>query len=204
MSQNILDVSFPIVGAADIPSEHGSPLHGALSKLYPEQFHGTGACGVHPISGRQIGGRRMRLTKDSCLRLRVSDSDIQQLIGLTSKTLEIAGSQVFLGAPTIFPLTPSPALKCRLLTIKLKKLSDKEEFIASLKRKLAAINVSDGIYIEVGNQHTVHIHRREILGYRVQLKGLSNEDSVVIQASDIWSRRALGCGIFVPCSKETR
>ena len=192
------DVSFRAFGSGTIPSEHGSPLHGALSKRFPDLFHGTGACGIHPIGGRQAGNRKLQLGDTSKLTIRTSPEHLAKLVGLTSAQLRIAGSRVRLGPPTVYPLVPAVALQCRLLTIKLDDPLNESQFCKSVRRKLDSIDVRESVKITLLAKHTVHIHNREIIGYRVRLDGLNESESIAVQSANVWSRRSLGCGIFIP------
>ena len=88
-----VDLSFHISGVEPLWSDHGYSLYGAISRVLP-QIHEPNEIAVLPISGQQIGGRRMQLIKSSRLTLRVSSTDIASWLGLAGKTLEIGGAKV--------------------------------------------------------------------------------------------------------------
>jgi len=88
-----VDLSFHISGVEPLWSDHGYSLYGAISRVLP-QIHEPNEIAVLPISGQQIGGRQMQLTRSSRLTLRVSSTDIASWLGLAGKTLEIGGAKV--------------------------------------------------------------------------------------------------------------
>ena len=101
-----VDLSFHISGRQPLWSDHGYSLYGAISRVLP-QVHQPNDIGILPISGQQIGGRQMQLTKTSRLTLRVPSTDIASWLGLAGKSLEIGGAKVQIGVPEIRGLIPA-------------------------------------------------------------------------------------------------
>jgi hypothetical protein len=70
-----VDLCFPVLGG-QIPADHGYLLYSAVSRMLPDAHQAVGqpfqadgpqadGYGIHPIGGRQLGGRTLQLTKNS-------------------------------------------------------------------------------------------------------------------------------------------
>ncbi len=189
-----VDLSFHISGVQPLWSDHGYSLYGAISRVLP-QIHEPNEIAVLPISGQQIGGRQMQLTRSSRLTLRVASSDIASWLGLAGKTLEIGGARVQIGVPEIHAIIPATALRSRLVTTK--NCQDQTRFEAELHRQMKALGLNDQVIVTIIKRRTVRIHDKEVVGYEVVLEGLSAEESISIQTAGLGGRRHMGCGIFV-------
>ena len=189
-----VDLSFHISGPQPLWSDHGFSLYGAISRVLP-QVHQPNDIGILPISGQQIGGRQMQLTKTSRLTLRVPSTDIASWLGLAGKSLEIGGTKVQIGVPEIRGLIPATALRSRLVTTR--NGQDQSRFEAELNRQMKELGVSDEVIVTIVKRRTVRVHEKEIVGYEVVLEGLSADESIAIQSAGLGGRRHMGCGIFV-------
>ena len=147
-----VDLSFHISGVQPLWSDHGYCLYGAISRVLP-QIHQPNEIAVLPISGQQIGGRQMQLTRSSRLTLRVASTDIASWLGLAGKTLEIGGSKVQIGVPEIRSLIAATALRSRLVTTK--NCQDQTRFEAELNRQMKALGLSDQVIVTIFNRHAL-------------------------------------------------
>ena len=189
-----VDLSFHISGTQPLWSDHGYSLYGAIARVLP-QVHEPNEIGILPISGQQIGGRQMQLTKSSRLTLRVASTDIAAWLGLAGKTLEVCGVKVQVGVPEVRGLISATALRSRLVTTK--NCQDQARFEAELNRQIKALGISDEVIVTIVKRRTVRIHNKEVVGYEVILEGLSAEESIALQTTGLGGRRHMGCGIFV-------
>ena len=68
-----LDLSFPVLGG-QIPADHGYSVSSAVSRMLLDTYRVVGqpfqadcpradGYGIHPICGRQLGGRALQLTE---------------------------------------------------------------------------------------------------------------------------------------------
>lgn len=202
-----VDLAFSLVCLPILPADHGYLLYSAISRLLPET-HQEDGFGIHPIRGRQIGGRTLQLTEHSRLTIRVDAEQIARFLPLAGKSLHILDRSIRVGVPQIFSLTPATALRSRLVTI---KNGDKpEDFLRELLRKLDAFGVSPEATITIPQRNerllrrTVKIRGKEIYGYEVVLGKLSAMESLAIQENCPadpafrFARTHMGCGIFTP------
>jgi CRISPR-associated protein Cas6 len=47
-------------------------------------------------------------------------------------------------------------------------------------------------------RRTLEIAGRTVVGYAVEVSGLTAEESIILQENGIGGRRRFGCGIFIP------
>ncbi len=221
-----VDLAFPISGGTSLPVDHGHPLLGAVAAVVPA-VHDQGGThrpgdppriGIHPIRGRQIGGRTVRLMGWSALTIRCPAGRIGECLPLAGRTLEVAGTTFSLAPPRVEPLAPAPALRSRLVTIKPTGGGPPSPaaFLAAARRQLAELDVSaevdatipdrarerDGDRTTEPVRRTLRIRGREIVGYELRLTGLTAAESVQVQTWGLGGRRALGCGVFTAFNAE--
>ena len=221
-----VDLAFPIAGGTSLPVDHAHALLGAVAGVVPA-VHAQGGTyrpgdpprvGIHPIRGRQIGGRTVRLTGWSALTIRCPAGRIGEFLPLAGRTLEVAGTTFALAPPRVEPLTSAPALRSRLVTIKPTGGGPPtpEAFLAAARRQLAALGVSGEVGVTIPDRprerngdcttefvrRTVRIRGREIVGYELRLADLTAADSVQVQTWGLGGRRALGCGVFTAWAAE--
>jgi Cas6 Crispr len=205
----IVDLSFPLAGTS-VPLDHGYPLYAAITSHLPG-LHRSPWLGIHPIGGRAASGVIL-LGRSSALRLRMPAEHISDVLGLAGVRLDVAGSSVGLGAPVVRALTPRPALDARLVLLKLTRPPMRanpelgrdvldndgfaERYRTELQRQLEALEVSAAL--QLCGRRSITIHGRRLFGYSVRLTGLSEEDSLLVQARGLGGRRGLGCGVFRP------
>lgn len=197
-----LDLAFPLIATNPIAADHGYHLYAGISNLLPV-LHEHNGIGVHPIRGTQVGNRLLQLTDKSALVLRIPDSRIGEFLPLAGKQLRIGSQHVRVGVPRVYPLSSAPALRSRLVTIK--NGIDPERFLKELRRKLDAFGVAPEAQPSLGKRRTICIKEKEVVGYEVTIEALTAEESLAIQENRTqgspemgWSRRHMGCAVFVP------
>lgn len=202
---SVVDVSFPLRGKV-VPRDHGYLLYAAICRLIP-QAHEAKWLAVHPLPGL-IADELLVLPPRAFLTLRVPATAIHQLLPLAGNVLRIGESEIALGAPNIYSLRPSSQLISRQVVIRLTEVPRKpdgtldkaamaQSFVQEIQRQLAAKSIRSEVSIGAPKQVSVDGHR--VLGFTVRLNGLSDADSLRIQASGLGGKRAMGCGVFGPC-----
>ena len=195
-----IDLSFRLTGTWPLPVDHGYALYGGVSRLLPE-VHRENGIALHPIRGRQIGNRQLSLTDHSRLTLRVPDDCIADFLPLAGKALRIGDGQLRIGIPEVRSLIASPAVRSRLVIIKVAHTTaatlTAETFTAAVRRQLDTLGISPNVIITLGKRRTLRIKQREIVGYEVIVEGLSAPESLTLQQSGLGGRHHMGCGVFV-------
>ena len=214
-----------------IPADHGYLLYAALSKRLPSlhpperqvldlQHHKSTdvplwlSSGIHPIRGKLIGDRRLAVTPQSRLTLRIPSGRIQEVLSLIGTKLDLAGSTISVGTPEILQLVARTRLYSRLVVIK--GATEPSHFLQTASRQLEAL----GIHAQVGIPYkqgaarvegdapdqdqpavlrrTISIAGKVIVGFALLAEGLTAEESITLQEQGLGGRRRFGCGVFIP------
>ena len=204
----IVDVTFPILCPHAIPADHGYLLYSAVSRALPD-VHQADGYGIHPIGGRQLGGRTLHLTERSRLAIRTDAEQIARFLPLAGKPLQIIDRMLRIGVPQVHSLVPAVALRSRLVTIKLSEAASlqgdaaTEAFHVAVGRKLAELGISAETQFSLGKRRTLRIKDKDIFGYDVLVECLSSEKSLALQEHGLGGRRHMGCGLFSPVVKDS-
>lgn len=212
---SVVDISFPI-NALDrtvpaIPADHGYAMYSALSRAIP-WVHQREGIGVHPVRGTATRNRMLTLGGESELTLRLETQDIEQVLPLSGKTIELDHVLLHLGIPTVRSLVPAATLSSRLVVIK--GALEPGSFQRSAEAQLGQLDVRGRISIPVraapaavgggrpefaGSplRRTLQIRDKVIAGYALVIAELTAEESVRVQEAGIGGRRKFGCGVFV-------
>lgn len=212
-----IDVSFRIIGD-QVPLDHGYQLYSSLSRLLPT-LHNADWLAIHPINGFALGGNTLRLTPNSRLQLRLPPEWLPEVLPLAGKRLTLAaGTQqhsLRLGVPEVYALKPAAQLHSRCVVIKVSEAEkshrqpDREMFLAALRKQLLAHGIGGEVWIDDRkdakgrelSRRVLRIKDRVIVGYAVQVSGLSEEDSIKLQESE-FGRQRMGCSIFIPLERK--
>jgi CRISPR-associated protein Cas6 len=216
-----VDVAFPVSGTT-IPADHGYTLYSAICRLipslHPPDADDVGAAtvrelwsevGIHFISARPCGNRMLELEPRSKLRVRIDEDQIAALLPLSGRALPLDGATVRLGIPRIEMLRPAVRLRSRVVVIK--GFLEPEPFLGAVARQLVLMNVTarPGIPFrkekpepESGKsplvRRTLAIRGKTVVGFAVEVDGLTAEESIRLQESGVGGRRRFGCGLFDP------
>jgi CRISPR-associated protein Cas6 len=208
-----VDLSFPLLGQP-IPADHGYLVYSAVSRLLPaahppvrQAFQPddpqADGYGIHPIRGRQLGGRTLQLAEHSRLVIRTDAEHIARFLPLAGKQLRLLDRALRIGVPQVRSLVPAPALRSRLVTIKLPDVAAQAAdaaagtFRAAALRKLGDLGVSTEAVLTLGKRRTLRIKDKEVVGYEVVVEALTAEESIRLQEAGLGGRRHMGCGVFV-------
>jgi CRISPR-associated protein Cas6 len=210
MSAQSIDLAFALVSTCPVPADHGYHLYASISRALPA-MHEPNGIGIHPIRGRIIGERQMQLCDWSRLTIRVAAERIAEVLPLAGKQLNLAGRPLRVGVPQVLALTPAPALRSRLVTIKVSSADDQptgppdhDAFLAAARRQLDALGIAPEAQFCIPTRdsrplrRTLRIKDKEVVGYELLVKPLTAEESLALQSHGLGGRRHMGCGIFVP------
>jgi CRISPR-associated protein Cas6 len=209
---DIVELHFSIIGQS-LPVRHGYQLYAALSQALPAIHAADAALSIGPISGDYLGKGLLRLNQRSRLRVRTPAKDIGTLLPLAGQAFELGGHKIRLGVPNVRALLPSPALGARLVMMKIHGIASPtpEGFLNAVRRRMDEHSIKGELHLpfrRFGPQ-TGHPYRRvlrvkeyTLVGYALQVTGLSSEDSIRLQANCPFGKRRMGCGFFVPLKQE--
>ncbi len=202
-----VDLAFSVVSPQALPADHGYLLYSAVSRMLPEAHQANGF-GIHPLRGRQLGGRTLQLTEHSRFVIRVDAEQIARFLPLAGKPLRVLDRTLQIGVPQVRSLVPAAALRSRLVTIKLPDAVSQQSEAAAEKfrdaalRQLVQLGISMEAILSLGKRRTLRIKDKEVVGYEMVIEGLTAQESIAVQEHGLGGRRHMGCGVFVPYRKE--
>lgn len=202
-SDPVVDLAFSLLGtgSAHLPRDHGHALYGALCRELPA-LHGAEWLGVHPIGGLPLDRDTLRLDRGSQLRLRLPAARIADVLRLAGKRLEVAGSAIRIGAPTVYALAPANELDARLVLVKLTRSGAPyadvfaDRYRIELARQLSALGIDRPL--ELCGLRRITVGGRRLAGYAVRVRDLEPAESLRLQEAGLGGKRRMGCGIFRP------
>ncbi len=185
------DLLYPVRGGA-VPLDHGYALFSALCARVPS-LHGRGDLGVFTLRGERAEGGVLHLGRGT-LRVRCSPEAVPLLLSLSAAPLNVAGHSVALGRPVLRALEPASLLRAKWVTFK--HALDAATFLRGVARSLRDLSCEARPVL--GRRRVVRIAGRQVVGYALELHGLSREDSLRVQARGLGGRRHMGGGLFLP------
>lgn len=201
MSQ-VVDVAFPVQGSYPIPVDHAYLLLSALSRIAPV-IHADRAIGIHSIRGVPIGTNRLCLHPGpSVLTIRTPAARLPDILPIAGKRLYLGDVPLRLGVPHLYALRPANSLVSRMTSIK--GFMEPEPFSLALERQLANLKFRTSPEIFIGRRRVLRIKDKVIVGFMVHLRALAGADSLVVQSQGLGGRRHLGCGLFVPLTRDVQ
>lgn len=219
-----VDVCFKLSGSR-IPADHGYALYSAICRRVPEihppteDTKGAGGdgrlwseVGIQQINAAPVGNRQLQLQPNSRLRIRIERERIDAVLPLIGEELALGDACVRVGAVEVFALVPAVRVRSRIVVIK--GFLEPAAFLDAANRQLRAIGIqaSAGVPWRHGMEsqaidgagksplvrRTLEIAGKTVVGYAVEVSGLTAEESIILQEDGIGGRRRFGCGIFIP------
>lgn len=209
---DIIELQFSIIGQT-LPVRHGYPVYAALSRVVPALHTAEAALSIGPISGDYLGKGLLRLNQRSRLRVRLPAKDIVTVLPLAGQGFEVGGHRIRLGVPHIRALLPSPALGARLVMMKIHGVASPTPdcFLNAVRRRMEEHGIKGelrlplsrfGLHAGLPYRRVLRVKEYTLVGYALQVTGLSSGDSIRLQADSPFGKRRMGCGFFVPLKQE--
>jgi CRISPR-associated protein Cas6 len=199
-----INLDFPVQGDT-LPIDHHYLLYSSLSHAVGALHSANSLLRFAAIGGERAEKGLIRPHPRSRLRLRLPADQIGTVLPLAGRTLQIGDHSIHLGIPTVAPLRAAPLLAAKVVTYK--HALDPIRFLDVTRRRLDEMGVSGepGIpLIQTGpragepRRQVLTIKGKRIIGYALQVAGLTAEESVRLQELGLGGRRRMGCGFFVP------
>ncbi|GGJ07673.1 hypothetical protein GCM10010885_15970 [Alicyclobacillus cellulosilyticus] len=191
----LLRYQFPVYGSV-VPVDHGEALYAAVSRISPA-LHELETFALSPILGGEALGDRLYLQAGSRFYAYVPEVYVPNLVVLSGKTLKIGIHTVRVGPVSIHLIQPAPVVQSRMVTFK--NATNEAQMERKVREALEEMGVAAEITIL--RRRVISIHGRKVIGFGVRLSGLSETDSLLVQAHPIGGRRRFGCGQFFPVRK---
>lgn len=199
-----VDMCFGVVGQI-LPADHGYGLYSAIVHICP-QLHQQTWLGIQTVMGIPDKQGKIYLTDKSRLRMRLPGDQVPLVYSLAGKQLTIGTHPIRLGIPQIFMLQSAARLRSRIVTIK--GFQDPEPFLAAVKRQLEQLEISGTIAIPLNaeaelDRKAIKIKQYSVVGFGLEVSGLSDEDSIKLQTCGLGGKRRMGAGIFTPVGERS-
>ena len=199
VNQIYVELSFSITGQS-LPADHGYGLYSAIAHLAP-QIHEREGVSILTITGIPDRQGKIFLTERSNLRIRLPYECMPMVYHLAGKQLSIGSHSIRLGIPQIFMLRPADRLRARIVTIK--NHLEPESFLAAAQLQLEALGIIGDAIVPLDiegkpDRKTIKIKTYSVVGFGLEVSGLSEGDSMKLQILGLGGKHRMGCGVFVP------
>jgi len=194
-----VELSFQAIGQS-LPADHGYGLYSAIAHLAP-QVHEQDGLSILTIAGIPDRQGKIFLTERSHLRIRLPYDCLPMVYLLAGKQLSIGSHSIRLGIPQIFMLRPVERLRSRIVTIK--NHQEAESFLAAAKLQLSALGIDGEAIVPLDaddkpDRKTIKIKTYTVVGFGLEVSGLSEADSINLQILGLGGKHRMGCGVFIP------
>ena len=181
----------------EIPLDHGYAVFSALSREFP-WIHDNLSLGVHPIAGHKVSPGRIRSCSESRLVLRGREADLTRFDRLDGMAIGLERDEIRLEHESTVGLAPASSLRSSIV------LHGKHKELGPFRESLARVvgELWPSGRLAVGQRRVIRIKGRMIVGYAVVVTGLSDRDSILLQADGLGGRHRMGCGVMVPAKEE--
>ncbi len=192
------EVTFDLTGKT-LAIDHAYELYSALCRWQP-LLHELAGIAIQTITGTYTSCSELSVNPASRLRIRLPIAQVSLLGRLFGKSLIVGDHKIRLGVPEIYALRPAHELYARMVTIR--NFQEPESFLLAAQRQLQQLNIEGKLSITRRDngelrRKTLRIKQYTIVGFGVEVTGLSDENSLKLQSYGIGGRRKLGAGIFL-------
>lgn len=204
-----VDLLFPVIGRR-LPTDHVYCLFSAVSGLLPRLHAGEVPFGLAPVTGDYTGRGQLLLDPArSRLRVRLAAEHIPAVLPLAGKRVRVLGNSLCFGAPNVQPLLPATNLFSRSVTIK--NAVNEDGFAIRARQKLDELGVKGEVEVarwekgpHAGSalRSVIRVKDDAVICFGLAVRGLSDDESLRLQAAGIGGRRHMGAGLFRPARKE--
>ena len=226
-----IDLLFPVVGS-NFPCDHAFGLYTALSRIVPEFHHKACNLRIASIRGAYVGRGLLQVdSRISRLRLRLASDNIRLVLRLAGKAITLGTHRIRLGVSGGSPLMSQPNLIARMVVIKASSprtdpADNRSRDQTATKRYLDPLSFREAVcgeltrrgiqgQVELPAHETgpragepqrriLRIHGKAIVGFSVNVRGLSVVESIRLQEEGLGGRGKMGCGFFVPLREGAR
>lgn len=185
-----VDLAFALTGEP-LPHDHSLALWDALVQAAPALAQDD-SLAVLPVRAASAGEGRLVLQRHSRLLLRLAATQVDALLALCGRQIEIAGARVSLGDAKTRALAHHATLYAHRVAA---EQDDEAAFVRQATRDLEGLGVRAEFI--VGRRTLTHGPQGPLAGFSLMLADLVPRQSLALQASGLGAHRRLGFGIFV-------
>jgi CRISPR-associated protein Cas6 len=200
-----VNVRFDVFGK-EIDIDHVYALYSAFCHQEP-LLHQIEEIAMTAITGSPTPQGLLKLTPDSHFIFRVLASQVPLIYPLSEQPVKLGKYQIEFVIPKIELLQPASRLRSRMVIIR--GYEEPEAFLQAAKRQLNQLQIEGELRILQRsdgklNRKTIKVRQQTLIGFGVEINGLSPEDSLILQQKGIGGKPKMGCGIFLPLRSKSR
>lgn len=194
----IVDVVYPLTGDC-VHVGYQYPLFAAL--CYAQSLKNRPEVMVGPIEGvMPMGHGLLRLLPDAHVRLRAPQEALDFVEAYAHRDIRIGGHIVQTGRPSVRMLRPGRLLHAEMVVFSCGKSGEsRARFTVQRFREALFGHVAlDSDQVVIGEPRSFRIRRYVNRGCPVELRGLTDEQSIALQSRGLGGRRHFGAGVLLP------
>jgi len=203
--EDVIDINFTFQ-CKTLPLNHAWPLSKAILKELP-WMNDEPTAGIHQIHVAESNNGWMRpddSEKDALLHpsrrtkltLRVPNSQIDNAIALSGKTLDINSHSLIVGKSKIKELSNAGVIFSRYIASHTDE--DENSFLTRMYQEIKALTDISVKKMLCGKSHDIHTPNGDIATRHLMIADLDSAPSIKIQQYGLGESRKLGCGLFLP------
>ena len=196
--EEMLRLTFPLIGDGFMPTDYGEALYAALSRIN-RQFHQFDDLRLSPIRVPMAAGDQLMLKGlSNSFLIQCRAERIRLLLELAGKSIVLLGKTLRIGIPQIEALQPAGTLIARYVSVKGKDTEAKltEYLVSEIQRRFGA-KCEEDYELHILRRRVVTIHNKRIFGFGVALTDIKSEYlSLQIQAHPPGGRGRYGGSFF--------
>lgn len=194
-----IELAFPVMGQS-LPIDHGYQLYSAL-KYRLMQLKDWDDISIKTISGKcdRYIRNEINLTDRSELIIRLPAEKVPFVYSFSGKSFTIGKHKIRLGIPEMNFIKPKFQLRSHIVVIR--GYEEPDTFLEAAKRQIEELNVRADIKLiakqdGIPKRKTIRV-KQTLIGFGVEVKNLSESDSILLQQKGLGGKQKMGCGVFV-------
>jgi CRISPR-associated protein Cas6 len=189
---DIVDVVLDIAATGSLPPGFEWPLYRGIVRLAP-WIEDSPQAGILPLRGTRLEDGALLLARRAKLVVRMPRDRVCAASVLEGSVIELAGPRITLGHGTFRKLGSAPTLYSPRVAL---GEAEEQAFCRRLAGELKHLRIDRPFLC--GRRVDVDLEERPQPAYGVAVHGLSDAESLLLQAAGLGRGHAVGCGLFVP------
>lgn len=189
---DIVDVVLDVAATGSLPRGFEWPLYRGIVRLAP-WIEDSPQAGILPLRGTRLEDGALLLARRAKLVVRMPRDRVCAASVLEGAVIELAGPRITLGHGAFRNLGSAPTLYSPRVAL---GEADERAFCRRLAGELKNLRIDRPFLC--GRRVDVDLDDKPQPAYGVAVHGLSDAESLLLQAAGLGRGHAVGCGLFVP------
>lgn len=189
---DMVDVVLDIAATGSMPVGFEWPLYQGIVRLAP-WLEDSPHAGILPLRGARLADGALLLARRAKLVVRMPRDRVCAASVLEGAALDLGGTRLTIGHGTFRKLRTTSTLYSPRVAL---GESDEAAFSRRLAGELRRLRIDRPFLC--GRRVDVEFEQKPQPAYGVAVHGLSDAESLLLQAAGLGRGHAVGCGLFVP------